>query len=166
MNIKQSKFLVPMILSGAVLIGTSSVYAQPQFNDSGKPTPQCARANADRGAKQGPLEKMTTQLQLNDKQQSQVKAIMKESRGEAKPVVRDLQKARFDFKQAVTADNYDQKMIDQLAQAQANDMAKLMSLKAKTSNEIKSVLNDDQQIKFERMQQKMQHKMKKKWVRF
>ena len=76
--------------------------------------------------------------------QSHIQSIIENARHEAKPARRDLQKTKFDFRQAITADHYEQKTIDQLAKRQGDDLTQLLRIQGKTQQAIKSVLNDQQ----------------------
>ncbi len=159
MKSKCFKYIVPIILSGAFMITSSTVVADSHSGIKQVKSQYCPCCGAKLSAKakpkpEGPLEKLSHQLQLTDQQQAEVKKIMAASKKDGKPIIRDLEKNQFLFKQALTADKYSQTTIDKLAQAQGDGLAKLMSLDAKTSNEIKSILKGDQIMRFERMQYK------------
>ncbi len=107
---------------------------------------------------QTPYGQRLKKLNLTTEQQQKVQAIVQNARHEAKPLKRDLQKSHFDYKQAITADHYQQETINHLAKQQGEDITQLLSLKGKTQNAIKNILNDDQRLMFEKMQAKQQHR--------
>ncbi|MAR83451.1 MAG: hypothetical protein CMF55_01490 [Legionellales bacterium] len=94
------------------------------------------------------------QLNLSPEQQSNIQSVIDNAQHEAKPLRRDLQKSKFEFKQAITADHYEQKTIDELAKRQGDDITQLLRLKGKTQQAIKNVLNDQQRSTLERMQER------------
>ena len=143
--------IMPLALSAALLTAGVSAFADYKAPVSTKAVPACQKQSRPAGPSPSMMDRMQQALQLDQKQVDQIKTIKSEARSTAKPIKRDLERNRFEFKQAITADDYDQKQIDKYSRAQGDDIGQLMSLKASTMNKIKSVLNDDQKAKFSRM---------------
>ena len=163
MNNKIRNAIMPLALSGAFLAANvSSAFADSQgpVLAQAVPAAACQKQGRPAGPPPSMMDRMQQALNLDQKQVDEIKTIKIQARSKAKPIMRDLERNRFEFKQATTADNYDQKQIDKFTQAQGDDIGQLMSLKAKTVNMIKSVLTDDQKVKFSRMAKKFKGKNK------
>ena len=145
------KNILPIVLAGTLGLTASSAFAHNTNGDPAKHKPcQTLKKQPDSASKTRYLKK----LNLSSEQQSNIQSIIDNAQHEAKPLRRDLQKSKFDFKQAITADHYEQKTIDELAKRQGDDITQLLRLKGKTQQAIKNVLNDQQRSTLERMQER------------
>ena len=154
--------IMSLALSTALLTAGVSAFADYKAPVSAKAVPACQKQSRPAGPPPSMMDRMQQALQLDQHQVDQIKTIKSAARSTAKPIKRDLERNRFEFKQAITADNYNQKHIDKYSQAQGDDIGQLMSLNASTMNKIKSVLNDDQKAKFSRMVKQFKGKNKKR----
>lgn len=162
MNNKIRNTIMPLALSAALLTAGVSAFADYKAPVSGKAVSACQKKSRPAGPPPSMMDRMQQALQLDQKQVDQIRTIKSAALSTAKPIKRDLKRNRFEFKQAITADNYDQKQVDKYSHAQGDDIGQLMSLKASTMNKIKSVLNDDQKAKFSRMVKQFKGKNKKR----
>ncbi len=144
------KNILPIVLAGTLGCSVSCAFAH---NTNGAPAKHKPCQPLKKQSYSAPKTRYLKQLNLNPKQQSNIQSIIDNAQHEAKPLRRDLQKSKFDFRQAITADHYEQKTIDELAKRQGDDITQLLRLKGKTQQAIKNVLNDQQRSTLERMQE-------------
>ena len=142
------KSILPIVLASTLGLTVSSAFAH---NTNGGPEKHKPCQPLKKQPYSSTKTKYLKPLNLSPEQQSHIQSIIENARHEAKPARRDLQKTKFDFRQAITADHYEQKTIDQLAKRQGDDLTQLLRIQGKTQQAIKSVLNDQQRATLERM---------------
>lgn len=113
--------------------GGKGAYGQ-KFSDMGRP---------GGGMK---VERMARRLNLTDKQQDQVKAIIEASRNEHEALHEKMQNNREALREAMSSDNT--ASVRSLADQKGDLMADLTVLRAKDRSQIKAVLTPEQQEDF------------------
>ena len=144
------KNILPIILASTLGCSVSCAFAH---NTNGVPAKHKPCQPLKKQPYSNTKAKYLKPLNLSPEQQSHIRSIIDNAQHEAKPFRRDLQKSKFEFKQAITADIYEQKTINELAKRQGDDITQLLRLKGKTQQAIKNVLNDQQRSTLERMQE-------------
>ena len=144
------KNILPIVLAGTLGCSLSCAFAH---NTNGDPAKHKPCQPLKKQSYSAPKTGFFKQLNLSPEQRSNIQSIIDNAQHEAKPLRRDLQKSKFEFNQAITADIYEQKTINELAKRQGDDITQLLRLKGKTQQAIKNVLNDQQRSTLERMQE-------------
>lgn len=98
---------------------------------------------------------MATALNLTPDQQTQTKAIFRESRQSAMPVRQQLRQTSKDLQAAIQSGNTNQ--IQQLAATKGSEIGQLTAIRAAAASKMFKILSPDQQQKFLSMRQEMRH---------
>jgi len=115
-------------------LGTLGLCAQPAFRHRG-------------------FTKMATALNLTPDQQTQTKAIFRESHQSARQVRQQLMQTRKDLQAAIQSGNADQ--IQQLSASQGTEMGQLAAIRATATSKVYKILTPEQQQKFLSLRQEM-----------
>ncbi|QZT36049.1 Spy/CpxP family protein refolding chaperone [Halosquirtibacter xylanolyticus] len=123
-----------------LFIGVMSVSAQngPQ----GKQCPKSAKC------------KMMKFMELSEEQQAQMKDIRMASQKICKPWADELRETRAHQQTLVTAESPDMKAINKNIDKMSDLMTNIAKEKAKSTQDIRALLSDEQRVKFDQMMQK------------
>ncbi|PIB34120.1 hypothetical protein BFP72_01100 [Reichenbachiella sp. 5M10] len=109
--------------------------------------------NGHRDQKKGDrIEMMTERLALNESQVEQIKTIHMQSAKEAKNLRNQLNELDARLTTLTTADTADRKQIEKTAHQIGDLREKLFVSRTMTQVNIRSILTEEQQMKFDRMQ--------------
>ena len=150
------KYAITAGILVVVLAGALALHAQAKFR----------RASQSWG---GPpmagrfLQHMTDVLDLSDAQQAQVKQMWQDEQPTIRPLIQQLADAHKQMVAATSGGKFDQAEVQTIANQQAQTIAQLIVEKQKLQAKVFTVLNADQQAKFERLQQRHMARMQK-WL--
>ena len=110
------------------------------------------RAGHERGFEEGRhLQRMAVILDLSDKQQAQIKAILQSERETTAPLQKSLQANREALRQGAQADTFDEAAVRNLAESQAATRTELIVARLRTQNRIHALLTPEQRAKAEKL---------------
>ena len=109
------------------------------------------------------LQHMADVLDLTDAQQAQIKKMWKDEQPTLKPLLQQLAQGHKQMVAATSGGKFDQAQVQAIANQQAQTIAQLIVEKQKLQSKVYTVLNADQQAKFDRLQQRHMARMQK-WL--
>ena len=118
------KNILPIVLAGTLGCSVSCAFAH---NTNGDPAKHKPCQPLKKQSYSAPKTGFFKQLNLSPEQRSNIQSIIDNAQHEAKPLRRDLQKSKFEFKQAITADIYEHKTINELAKSRCKTMKELLA---------------------------------------
>ena len=143
---KKSILFVPLLTAAALMAQSGSL--QPPADQNA--TAQQHRAGRSTQARrQDFMRRFTERLNLTAEQQKQVQAMFRDSEMQAKPLREQLRNERDSLKTAVKSDSEQQ--IDRITHRNADTLAKLQAIHAKTMAKVYSILTPEQKAKFDAM---------------
>lgn len=136
--------LVPVLMAGAMMAQQTPAPNQPPAHRNAHQTAARHRTM---------LQRLTARLNLTSDQQSQVKAILKDSRAQAKDLSAKLKDERSALEAAVKSDSSQE--IDRITQQNAQVNAQIRAVRAKAMAKIYAVLTPDQKAKIDQRMDRM-----------
>ena len=145
-----------------LLIGTLSV--QAQRNDQQERRKVIKERIEKRDGQQGQMRRgpqtMLAKLDLSEDQKEQIKGIMLEGKQESLPLENQLREKRARLRTLSSGDTYDVAALNKVADEMGDLQASIHKIHIAKKGEIRSLLNDEQKIKFDTMPDRAQ-KMKR-----
>ena len=139
-----------MIIGAAAVLALGAIFVIAQKAGGG---------HYGKGGHRG-MHMMLRALDLTDAQQTQVKAILDESRESVKPVFESMKANREKMKEATKGGAFDEAAVTAIANEQAGLAAKLMVEKQRTRSKIYALLTDEQKAKAVELESKMHDRFK------
>jgi Spy/CpxP family protein refolding chaperone len=135
-------------VAGATILAAGLMFAQTETT----PAPNPPAGHHGQGFQRRPmLARMARRLNLSDAQRQQAKGIFQDMRTQAQPIRTQLQQGRLALVNAAVAGKSADDL-NQLAQAQAPQIAQLAALRAQALEKFYAILTPAQQQQFQTMQ--------------
>ena len=96
------------------------------------------------------MERMASELKLDDVQRARVEQITDDSRKRERPYARQMVEGREQLRKIIRADKFDEAAVRQAAQAQSEAMTELMVQRACKRHEMRQVLSPEQRERHDR----------------
>jgi Spy/CpxP family protein refolding chaperone len=140
MKVKKSTLLLPLF-TVAGLMAQSSTSPNPSTQE---PT-QTQRSM--KGGRHHRMQRLSARLNLTPEQQQQVGAIFRDASAQQKPLRARLHEERASLTAAIKTDS--EKQIDEITRRNADALAQMQAIHAKTMAKVYSILTPDQKAKFD-----------------
>lgn len=138
---KKTVITSALLLSLALM--STTVFAQKQNGSNGK--------NQERGQKKDRVEMMIDALDLNASQSDQVKDLQMQKISKIKPIKNELREKEARLITITTVSQPDKKAVANLVSEISNLKGQIFMIKSMDQLEVRSLLNEEQKMKFDQM---------------
>jgi Spy/CpxP family protein refolding chaperone len=139
--VKKSILIVPLLTAAALM--AQSPTPQPSTQQPSSVQHSVKTRRHDR------VQRLSERLNLTPDQQKQIRAMFRGAYAQAKPLRAQLHQERASLAMAVKTDSEQQ--IDQITRQNADVLAQLQAIHAKTMAKVFSILTPEQKVKFDAM---------------
>ena len=150
---KKSIIVLPLFTAAALMAQTGTPPSSASPNASAQQP-----ASTQRGMKAGRhriMQRLSEHLNLTPDQRQQARAMFRDSSDQTKPLRAKLREERASLALAIKAGS--EKQIDEITNQNAESLAKLQAIHAKTMAKLYSILTPDQKAKFDMLYSRHTH---------
>lgn len=155
--------LIITIVTAMLLTTTGTAFAQDSYGEPGRKG-QRGPHNAQQIPVVGQIMRAIKQLELDEEQEQNIKAVVQELKSDIRPVMKETRASHQKLKELIKAENYDEQAVAALAEHEGQLAAERIVLTGKALSQVLGHLTDEQREQLDEMaaERKQQRAAKRK----